>query len=130
MSAVTGIIKIYALKDPLTHKVEYVGKTGDNLKLRLDQHICKAKQADAKGPRDKWIRTLLAQNMRPVIDIIETVTGDWQERERYWIAYYKNSMGHKLKNGTLGGLGVQTKAPHARQYRKPRLAAGEPRSGR
>lgn len=100
-------IKIYALKDPLTHKVKYVGKTSAPLNERLRQHVYCAVKGATK--RDGWIRELNKAGMLPVIDIIETVTGDWQERERYWIKYYK-AMGEELRNDTIGGNGVIRKA--------------------
>lgn len=97
-------IKIYVLKDPRTYEVRYVGQTAATLPLRLYQHVCFAKAG--VGPRDKWIRGLKRQELEPIIELLEHVTGDWQESERYWIQYYKN-MGNKLTNGTVGGRGVK-----------------------
>jgi hypothetical protein len=109
-------IKIYTLRDPLTHEIAYVGKTSKTLTERLEQHIYCATgrgRKNGKTPRDKWIRRLARCGARPVIEILETVTGDWQERETYWIKYYNSykAKSNKLKNATIGGLGVRKNEP-------------------
>lgn len=102
------MIKIYVLRDPFTHEILYVGKTTKSLTERLEQHLyCATGRGRKKGktPRDKWIRRLAKKGVAPTIEILEAVTGDWQERERYWIKYHK-TYGAKLTNSTIGGLGV------------------------
>ena len=106
-----AVSKIYVLKDPFTHDVRYVGVTSKALTERLRQHIyCATRQGGRGGktPRDRWIRKLAKSGVSPVIEILETVTGEWQEREIYWIKYHK-TYGSKLTNATIGGMGVKRK---------------------
>jgi hypothetical protein len=102
-------IKIYALKDPNTFEVKYVGKTQATLRLRLDQHMSAAFRGKRMTPKDAWLYDLILNDREPIIEIIETVTGNWQEREQYWIKYYKtfNGAGKPLTNATIGGMGVR-----------------------
>jgi hypothetical protein len=44
-------------------------------------------------------------NLKPEIEVIEECDDNWQEREMYWISYYKNI--YKLTNLTEGGDGVK-----------------------
>ena len=79
-------IYIYSLKDPITNQVRYVGKTG-NLKNRFINH----KNSSNNSHVSRWIRTLLKQDLLPIIEVIEECDKtSWEEREIYWIAYYKN----------------------------------------
>ena len=104
------INKIYTLRDPITYQVEYVGMTAGTLQARLEQHIRSSKVNGhlKKGARDRWISQLERRGLQPVIELLETVTGDWQERERYWIQYYNvyKEDGGDLTNATIGGRGV------------------------
>lgn len=95
---------IYALYDPRNiEDIRYIGKA-DNLQKRLSQHI----SSSLKGGnfKDEWIRSLINENTKPEIKILEEVAYDdpieWEDREVYYIAYYFNN-GHKLENCTPGG---------------------------
>ena len=91
-------VYIYALKDPLTKEIRYVGKTV-NMKNRLRNHIYKAKKG--KTHRDNWIKKLLSQNLLPEkVLIVVCCEFNWAEKERYWISQYDN-----LTNHALGGEG-------------------------
>lgn len=93
------IFKIYALLEDET--VRYIGVTSRELKQRLYQHIYDGK--NKKGTyKINWIKSLLNNNKKPSIILIEECTeNNWQEREKYWIKYYSN-----LTNTNEGGLGV------------------------
>ena len=94
--------KIYGLVDPLTSELRYVGKTVQPLAERLYRHLsCRELTHSAC-----WVRGLAKKGLRPVIFEIETVTGDWQEAERHWIAYFR-FLGARLLNMTAGGAGLQ-----------------------
>lgn len=94
---------IYLLKDPRTAAVRYVGKT-TNPKARLKTHIQQAKKCFSDCYKDKWLRSLLALSLRPVMEVIEEGHGEgWQAAEQKWIAHYKALA--KLTNGTDGGDG-------------------------
>lgn len=92
---------IYALIDPRTNAVRYIGKT-HNVLGRFRGH-CKG-----KGPTysAKWIRQLAAEGLRPIVEVVEVVNSgvqaDWEAAERQWIANFK-LMGFKLTNLTEGG---------------------------
>lgn len=90
--------KIYALKDPHTLEIRYIGKTIQSLPRRLKGHMCETYDCY----RRRWIKTLSA---RPIIELIEECDdSEWQDRERHWIAYYLNA-GARLTNETQGGDG-------------------------
>lgn len=97
------VVYIYCLKHPKTQQIRYVGKT-INIKRRLTQHIQDAKRHISKRRTINWIYNLLKSNLRPIIEIIEICDeNNWQEREVYWINYYKEKT--NLCNHHDGGLG-------------------------
>jgi hypothetical protein len=93
-------IYIYILRHPETRQIHYVGKT-NCLGARRKGH----EQAGGRPMRVReWVKSLREAGMRPTIEAIETVSpaSDWQNRERYWIAYYK-ALGCDLLNVSAGG---------------------------
>lgn len=102
------ITYIYKLVDPREPEhVRYVGKTIDPRKRYLE-HIRMAEKRVRICYSSNWVFSLLSENTNPEMIIIEEATfenkKDWYERERYWIAYYKE-LGHRLTNYTDGGEG-------------------------
>lgn len=94
--------EIYTLTDPRTATVRYVGATF-RAKRRFNEHISKAVKG-GRTHRDCWIRSLIAQQVRPVYTVIERGTGDgWQEAEKRWITKYRETV--DLTNRTDGGDG-------------------------
>lgn len=93
---------IYVLKDPVTEKIRYVGKT-ICIEARLSSHLSESKRG-TKNHRYDWIRSLIP--LIPKIEVIEEcVDTEWEERERFWIKKLLNE-GHNLCNGTKGGVNV------------------------
>jgi hypothetical protein len=93
--------KIYALIDPNTNLIRYVGKTDYPLEFRLKQHCSKK----SKTHKWNWIKGLMQNNQKPVISLIEDVSEDmWQERECYWIGRLR-AEGASLTNIENGGKG-------------------------
>ena len=90
--------QIYALTDPRTEQVRYIGKAG-NAEARLKQHL-----KERRGyPKDCWIKSLIGDGCSPGVFVIEEVLeGDWVEAEIFWIAYFK-SIGANLLNLAEGG---------------------------
>lgn len=90
---------IYILSDPRDNQIRYVGKT-DNPQRRFSMHLIE------KDPcyKRNWIKQLLSNNLQPIMTVIEEIpeNQDWEEREKYWISYYR-STGHNLTNMTDGG---------------------------
>lgn len=96
-------IKIYTLSCPYTGDVKYIGKTNrEDLNLRLNEHIYKAKKNLSRTKCSCWIKSLLNNNSKPIIDIIDEVGEDWSFWEKYWIEQFK-SWGFNLKNLSIGG---------------------------
>lgn len=93
---------VYTLSDPRTNEVRYVGWTV-NTAQRLREHISKSK--NEKSHKARWVNQLTSLDIRPIIAVIESGTGDgWQDAECRWIAYHR-SIGTRLTNNTNGGQG-------------------------
>lgn len=98
-------VYIYILKDQ-NNNIRYVGKT-TNIKRRLYSHIAEAKLNKSKRYVLNWIRQLLSNNQKPILEVIEECNeNNWQEREIYWINYYKELIPNlcNLCDGGTGGL--------------------------
>lgn len=94
---------IYALCDPDTQEVRYVGKA-DDVQKRYEQHIWI--KASPNSYRKSWIKSLQKQGKQPLIKVLEEVDASiWKERERWWIAEMRRQ-GARLTNLTDGGDGV------------------------
>jgi len=92
---------IYGLVDPKTNIIRYIGKTKNPL-YRLKQHLY---PSSLRGISHKnyWIKSLLKNNCKPILIIIEEVTDiESSNREIYWIDFYKSN---NLVNSTYGGEG-------------------------
>lgn len=94
---------IYILKCPVSGDVRYVGKT-INLKKRFNCHYSPANKK-TKTYLWSWVKGLRNKGMKPIMEVIEECGGNWAERERYWISFYKTN-GAKLCNLTNGGEGI------------------------
>lgn len=91
-------IYIYKLIDPISNEIRYIGKTG-NLKNRFTSHLSNSKKLKSKLAN--WIKSLAKKNLIPIMEVIEISSLEkWEEREIYWISYYKND---KLCNIHIGG---------------------------
>lgn len=88
---------IYALKDPISFKIRYVGKS-NNPKSRYNKHIGEARR-NPNNHRLCWIKGLLDSNLKPILEILEEIAFDkWQEREIFYISTLPN-----LTNTLPGG---------------------------
>jgi hypothetical protein len=97
---------IYSLSDPRNNEIRYIGFTSRSTQYRLDRHLEMARRGKEQSYVYRWIRRLLAENIKPAITVIEVVSqgGVWQEREMWWISYYR-TLGARLCNHTAGGEG-------------------------
>jgi hypothetical protein len=93
---------IYALCDPDTIEVRYVGKT-TNLKRRIYEHL--HRKDCAHTPVRRWVAKLQRGGKQPVVCVIEVCGDDWAARERHWIAAYRADGGRML-NLSDGGDGA------------------------
>lgn len=125
-------VHIYAMCDPRTNEIRYIGKTSCSLRQRLCGHL-----DDSKPTRKKvqWINELRAHGLRPEICLIETLVDcmveEWMEAECFWIASLK-FLGAKLTNENRGGGGPITHSEEARkkisEMGKARRASAETRA--
>ncbi len=79
-------VAIYALTDPDTDEVRYLGKTRQSLDLRVEQHTGTRERTKLKGP---WIAELQARGQTPRVCLLEVVSGgaaEVKQRESYHIA--------------------------------------------
>lgn len=95
-------VYFYALQDPLTYEVRYIGKTVQSLQIRLRRHI-----NDPKGHVGNWIKKLQKIDLTPIAIEIGSCfeNEDWQSLERMLIASYRE-MGYNLCNICDGGYGA------------------------
>lgn len=99
---------IYVLKCP-EGNVRYVGKTNNPTK-RLSSHISEAKKGKGRRYVLNWIHSLLSKSLILSMEIIEVCNEDnWQDREKYWVEYYRNIIPNLCNNadGGLGGTGTK-----------------------
>lgn len=107
-------ISIYCLIDPRTKEIRYVGKT-INPERRLRKHLIDTE----RNHRVNWIRSVLNDGIRPVLEVLERCSEDaWREAERFWISYLR-FLGARLTNSIDGGNGGNP-SPETRE--KLRLA--------
>lgn len=113
---------IYALIDPRTDQIRYVGKTGQRLSYRRTQHMRRARMCDDNLHSLNWLRELLAEGMIPEVSILEVLSPgvDWQARERFWITH-GFAEGWPLTNMTEGGEGTVSPSAELRQARSERM---------
>lgn len=85
------MIKIYALKDPETFEIKYIGQTSLSLYRRLTRHVSESLTTKEETPKRKWIRTLIQKELCPIIELLE-IPDNPNEREIYWMNKYKNTI--------------------------------------
>ena len=100
---------IYALMDPRTEEVRYVGKAVEPLR-RLSQHL----NHPTNLGMAMWFTEMEWDGVEPTLIPLEQ-TKHWQDRERFWVAYMWQR-GEQLLNRTPGGDGVE--GPKSTEWRK------------
>lgn len=93
---------IYALADPRTGDVRYIGKSIKPV-ARWRRH----RKDQTNSRRGRWIRRLAQENLEPLLYILEGPCVNWEEAERRWIAFYLDTEGIVLTNLTEGGDGLR-----------------------
>jgi hypothetical protein len=97
----TKLYAIYALHDPRTGDIRYIGKAL-RLTTRYNMHM---NGYDRQCASQKWITSLKAIGLSPYVSLLEAVeAGRECEAEIKWIAHHK-ALGAKLLNHTIGGEG-------------------------
>lgn len=93
---------IYALCDPISSEVRYIGKSVDP-EFRLECHIQEASEG-CKTFKSNWIRWLFKHNLKPSLRILDLGYGEsWIEAEKFYIKFYREEVGANLTNYTEGG---------------------------
>lgn len=103
---------IYALCEPETRKVRYIGKT-NNLKTRFGAHL--RQSSKKKTPLGDWLQGLLIREEKPTMILLRKVEGDGSEAEMRYIRLARGCR-MALTNATDGGDGV-TVTPELRAAR-------------
>lgn len=98
--------KIYALIDPRTDKVRYVGQTTRLLEERLKGHYADMRSSSGNGRKNKWIKELLDNDIEPKLKHLETVDIHQSHlHEDEWIKYFCNKGCDLFNNLDLIGTG-------------------------
>ncbi len=103
-------VTIYALCEPVdkwkTGGVRYVGKTINTPWHRVRAHSYAAQRPSPRLPVSRWLKKQIDAGNPFHIRHLERVPpgGDWEARERHWIAKFR-SEGAGLLNLTNGGDG-------------------------
>lgn len=110
--------RIYALCEFPSQEPRYIGKTARSLRLRMAEHARIAKRKP-RLPAQRWLAKREREGRMVCIKWLETVDagGDWQARERHWIAKLR-AEGVPLLNLTDGGEGLSGHAPSAEHRAK------------
>lgn len=98
----TKIAYIYILIDPRDNEVRYVGKTC-NPTYRLSGHISECKKKYISHYRARWIRSLLKDDLIPIIKFIKVCS--LIEFEKFESEYIKKFKSEKLTNSDESGQG-------------------------
>ena len=113
---------IYALCDPQTEEIRYVGKSCSGLhRPRRHTSPCELK---AHTHKNHWVLSLVEKGLRSLIRILEEFPTAYllPEAEQKWIEDLKKS-GASLTNATNGGIGMLGYCPSEETRKK--LSAGK-----
>ena len=117
--------KIYALKEPNTQEIKYIGATTQTLEDRLKIHLHIA----VSKAMEKWINELKSKNEIPEIILLEEAEylGN-NEREVFYMNKYKDTIlnsNFNLQNILQNHQYTQNKRPTiSRRNRTPKVTSG------
>lgn len=104
---------IYALIDPRYNIIRYIGKSNDPYSRTFGNskglsHMLEANNTNRKTHKLDWLRNLIKNNLKPILEILDEVPkSEWQHWEKWWIACEKEKIKvlglPKLTNTTSGG---------------------------
>lgn len=94
---------IYSLCDPITYEIRYIGLSTSGLD-RPKSHTLPSCIKKSKTKNNNWIKSLLNQGFKPIIQVIQYLPNkiDVYECEKYWIKYFKDRNAN-LNNHSDGG---------------------------
>lgn len=95
---------VYALKDPRTQEIRYIGKSSIGLK-RPKKHK-NSSELKKKTHKTYWIKSLISLGLMYEIEVLEECSSEEQvmQQEMYWIKFHRD-IGTDLTNLTDGGEG-------------------------
>lgn len=103
---------IYALKEPDTGEIRYVGKTV-NLRKRFRKHLNQSRFENHH--RANWIKSLLIRGLEPILETLDEVSEDfWPQWEVAYIEFFRES-GNRLVNDNYGGEGSHNPSEETRK---------------
>lgn len=113
-------VSIYALTDPSTGEIRYIGKA-NNAEKRFKGHLAETRR---KTPVYSWIKSLREKGMIPGLKVIVVCEqSDWEEQERKAIADARGKS-MRLLNVADGGdepyCSKETRAENGRKVSKTR----------
>lgn len=114
---------IYALCEPGTRTVRYVGKS-DNPKRRLKDHLSAARKGQ-ETYACRWMRQLLAAGKPQLFVLGEVPLSGWESVEKNVIAAAR-ALGMNITNTTEGGDGVVNPSPEARARQRQKMLGRSP----
>jgi hypothetical protein len=120
------MIDVYALIDPITGLVRYIGKS-KNVDYRFHRHLYESRK-NTRTHKCAWIKGLLDKNLRPELLILDTIDEkDWVFWEIHYINLYK-SWEFNLTNMIEGGGAIPTfkgdKNPSKREEVRRKISEG------
>lgn len=111
---------VYALIDPRTEQIRYIGKSIQPNK-RLKEHISKCNTENTK--KSKWIKKLISLGLEPNMKLIkETNANEVAYWEEFYIRHYKDT-GSDLLNYDDKGIGTaKTRTKDTMESMKKKLS--------
>lgn len=106
------IYKIYALCEPDSEEVRYVGATKQRPRARLKQHLKEADREVGTSPKEIWLRELIARGLEPSVLLLEETEDS--EREGYWISFCRE-IGFSILNELTLYEGLNFHSEEAKQ---------------
>jgi hypothetical protein len=116
---------VYALIDPRTSQIRYVGKHSGYVNSRLRGHLYEACNGHRHNHRLAWLRQLLALGLEPSVQVLATASTavDLIPLEQAWITGLR-LVGMDLTNGTDGGEGMPNPSEQTRVKLRGRPQVG------
>lgn len=95
---------IYGLRESGSSVIEYVGYTSQKIDQRRVNHISAARASKRRPSKVvNWVKSVLNRNGDiEAIEIERGIGPGWEERERYWIAFYR-ALNPNIRNVASGG---------------------------
>lgn len=96
---------IYALKDPFTGEIKYIGQTQNKLNVRIRGH--RQKTPDGNIKKVEWFQSCVEKGKEPNIILLEVVKNNEADmKEGFYIEKYKDTIlnvhSSGKKNTTIG----------------------------